>query len=67
MPWAIVNADPPDHTWKRKIAFEMFKPGRLREREPLVRDFVDELIDTFIDRGECEFVHEFARPAVRAR
>jgi cytochrome P450 len=58
--WAIVTADAPQHTWKRKIAFEMFKPGRLREREPLVRQFVDDLIDRFVDRGECEFVHEFA-------
>ncbi len=59
-PWAIVSSDPPKHTEKRKLAFEMFKPGRLREREPMVREFTDELIDDFIDRGECEFVHEFA-------
>ena len=58
--WSIVMSDPPEHTWKRRVAFEMFKPGRLREREPLVRDFADRLIDGFIDRGECEFVHEFA-------
>ena len=58
--WAIVSSDPPDHAVKRKMAFEMFKPGRLREREPMVREFTDELIDRFIDRGECEFVGEFA-------
>jgi len=59
-PWAIVSSDPPKHTEKRKLAFEMFKPGRLREREPMVRAYTDELIDAFIDRGECEFVSEFA-------
>jgi cytochrome P450 len=58
--WSIVASDPPEHTLKRKIAFEMFKPGRLREREPMVRAFADELIDGFIDRGGCEFVSEFA-------
>ena len=58
--WAIVSSDPPAHTMKRKIAFEMFKPGRLREREPMVREYADDLIDAFIDRGECEFVSEFA-------
>ena len=58
--WPIVGSDPPDHTVKRKIAFEMFKPGRLRQREPMVRAMADELIDRFIDRGECEFVSEFA-------
>jgi cytochrome P450 len=59
-PWGIVTSDAPIHTVKRKIAFEMFKPGRLREREGMVEAFTDELIDTFIDRGECEFVSEFA-------
>ncbi len=59
-PWAIVSSDPPKHTEKRKLAFEMFKPGRLRQREPMVREFTDELIDRFIDRGSCEFVSEFA-------
>jgi len=60
LPWAIVSSDPPEHTIKRRLAFEMFKPGRLREREPMVRAYADELIDGFIDRGECEFVSEFA-------
>lgn len=59
-PWAIVSSDSPTHTEKRKLAFEMFKPGRLRAREPMVREYVDELIDDFIDHGECEFVSEFA-------
>ncbi len=59
-PWGIVTSDPPVHTLKRKIAFEMFKPGRLREREEMVYSYVDGLIDGFIDRGECEFVSEFA-------
>jgi cytochrome P450 len=58
--WSIVTSDDPEHAVKRKIAFDMFKPGRLRENEPMVRAVVDELIDTFIDRGECEFVGEFA-------
>jgi cytochrome P450 len=59
-PWAIVSSDPPRHTVKRKLAFEMFKPGRLRGREPMVRDFADQLIDRFIDNGACEFSSEFA-------
>jgi cytochrome P450 len=59
-PWGIVTSDAPIHTTKRKIAFEMFKPGRLREREGMVQAFADELIDGFGDRGECEFVSEFA-------
>jgi cytochrome P450 len=59
-PWGIVTSDAPIHTTKRKIAFEMFKPGRLRDREGMVNAYADELIDGFIERGECEFVSEFA-------
>ncbi len=58
--WGLAVADRPDHTWKRKISFEMFKPGRLRRQEPMVTGIVDELIDGFIGRGECEFIGEFA-------
>jgi cytochrome P450 len=59
-PWAIATSDPPAHTAKRKIAFEMFKPGRLREHEAAIAEIVDGLIDTFIGRGRVEFVSEFA-------
>jgi cytochrome P450 len=58
--WGLAVSDPPDHTWKRRLAFEMFKPGPLRRQEPMVRGIVDDLIDQFVDRGECEFVAEFA-------
>lgn len=58
--WGIGNSDPPQHRWKRKLAFEMFKPGVLRQYEPMIRGHVDALIDRFIGRGEVEFVTEFA-------
>jgi cytochrome P450 len=58
--WGILTSDPPDHTWKRKLAFEMFKPGRLRDREAEIQGYVDELLDAFVERGECEFVSEFS-------
>jgi cytochrome P450 len=59
-PWQIVMSDPPEHTLKRRLAFEMFKPGRLRGREPLVREQANHLIDGLVGRSECEFVGEFA-------
>lgn len=61
-PWAIATSDAPAHTVKRKVAFEMFKPAQLREREAAVTAIVDELIDAFLDRGSVEFVSEFATP-----
>jgi cytochrome P450 len=51
---------PPDHTAMRHLASRPLTPARLRSYEPVLREFVDELIDRFIDRGECEFVGEFA-------
>lgn len=59
-PASIVMSDPPQHTAKRKLAFSMFKPGKLRGYEPWVREHVDALIDEFADRGECEFISSFA-------
>lgn len=58
----IVNSDPPEHTWKRRLAFEMFKPGRLREQEAMIRGHINAQIDQFIGRGKVEFVEEFAAP-----
>ena len=59
-PLGIINSDPPRHTVKRRLAFEVFKPGKLRAYEAMVRGHVDALIDRWIDRGQVEFVSEFA-------
>jgi cytochrome P450 len=56
----ISDNDPPSHTLYRGIAFTMFAPRRLREYEVSLRDVVNGLIDAFIDRGEVDFVAEFA-------
>jgi cytochrome P450 len=56
------GSDPPAHTWKRKLASAHFRPGQVREYEPIIRTTVDELIDRFIDRGSVEFISAFARP-----
>jgi cytochrome P450 len=60
--WGIPTSDAPDHTSKRKAAFDMFKPAAIRRQEPVVRQLVDELIDRIAGRGECEFVSEVAVP-----
>jgi cytochrome P450 len=60
--WGLTVADQPTHTWKRRLAFEIFKPGPLRRQEPVVQKIVDDLIDRFAARGECEFVSEFTLP-----
>jgi cytochrome P450 len=61
-PAGIGRCDPPQHAPKRKLAFEMFKPGKLRGYEDMVRGHVDALIDGFVADGRCEFVLQFADP-----
>jgi cytochrome P450 len=52
--------DPPAHRQYRSLVEYAFRPGLLKEREPMMRDFARQIIDTVIDRGECEFVDEVA-------
>ena len=58
----INEIDPPAHTAYRRLAFASFTPGRLRAYETMIEEIVDMLIDGFAERGEVEFVREFANP-----
>jgi len=53
------ECDPPLHTsWRHKLN-PHFSPKTVATYEQAVRDDVNELIDRFIERGECEFISEF--------
>lgn len=54
--------DPPEQTRYRKILDLQFSRARMAEIEPDVRRDANALIDAFLDRGSCEFDHEFAIP-----
>jgi cytochrome P450 len=54
--------DPPAQTKYRKILDPRFSKKRMLEIEPNVRRNAHELIDAFLERGECEFDREFAMP-----
>ena len=58
----LLTADPPVHTHFRKLVNLAFTPGRVNKMEDYVTAIVDELIDRFAARGQCEFVAEFAVP-----
>lgn len=58
----LQRTDPPQHTRYRKIVDATFNMRQVRNVEPHVVEVVNQLIDRFIDRGECEFVDEFALP-----
>ncbi len=56
----LLNADPPEHRRQRKAVNRAFRPTRLRGMEPMIEKVTSELIDEIIDKGESEFVAEFA-------
>lgn len=60
VPYTILTSDPPEHEDYRRFAMSIFTPKRVIEMKPYIQSVVDELIDSFIDRGEAEFAKEFA-------
>jgi len=56
----ILSNDPPDHTRHRKLVNRLFTTSRVRELEPRIRQITNEIIDTFINDGQVEFVFQFA-------
>jgi cytochrome P450 len=57
-----LQVDPPEHSRYRKMLDPLFAPRRMAEREQEVTDLANQLIDTFVDRGSCDFSTEFALP-----
>ena len=57
-----LQIDPPDHSPYRKMLDPLFSPRRMAEREQEVAAFANQLIDTFVERGSCDFSTEFALP-----
>ena len=59
-PLIPLNVDPPQHSKYRKLLDPLFAPKRMDEQEEDITRRVNGFIDTFIDRGECNFTEEFA-------
>ena len=59
-PLVPLNVDPPRHGKYRKLLDPLFAPKRMDEQEADITRRVNGFIDTFIDRGECNFSEEFA-------
>jgi cytochrome P450 len=54
--------DPPRHTDHRGLLMRLITPKRLKENEEFMWTLADRRLDEFLDRGECEFVHDYANP-----
>lgn len=59
-PLIPLNIDPPNHSKYRKLLDPLFAPRRMDEQEADMTERANALIDTFIDRGECNFTDEYA-------
>ncbi len=61
-PLIPLQIDPPDHVKYRRLLDPIFAPREMAKLEPKVRALVTELIDGFVESGECEFSRDLAIP-----
>ena len=59
-PLIPVSVDPPAHVKYRRLLDPLFAPKRMDAIESDVAARANHFIDTFIDRGECNFSDEYA-------
>ena len=58
----LPTMDPPKHTAHRSLLMSLITPKRLKENEEFMWKLADQQIDSFLSRGECEFMDDFAQP-----
>lgn len=57
---SIIALDPPDHTPLRRLANKAFLPGVIRAMEPRIDALIEGLLDEAQERGEFDFVRDYA-------
>jgi cytochrome P450 len=62
MPFLLIpeNLNGPEHTKWRRLLAPHFSPGRIQSWDSRIRSRATLLIEGLIDRGECDFVRDFA-------
>ena len=58
----MITADPPRHKTYRTLVNKVFNAKRVNAMEDYMQSIVHELIDNFVDKGECDFVRDFTTP-----
>ncbi|MCV7290626.1 cytochrome P450 [Mycolicibacterium wolinskyi] len=58
----ITSQDPPLHTRTRGLLSRLITPKRLKENEDFMWRLADQQLDTFIEKGGCEFLADYAKP-----
>lgn len=54
--------DEPSHDVYRNLVAHFFKPSKLKEIEPFIREKINELLDAIETKDECDFLTAFAIP-----
>jgi cytochrome P450 len=64
MPFPIlpIESDPPQTKELRDVTLRQFSPGAAERLRPVATEMATELIDEFIERGECDIVGELTTP-----
>jgi cytochrome P450 len=57
---SFLAMDPPRHTRMRALVSRGFTPRRIAELEPRIRELALRHIAAFVERGECDFIKDFA-------
>jgi cytochrome P450 len=59
-PGRLLISDDPEHKRFRALINAVFSGGRIVNMAPVIERIANELIDDFIESGECDFVNQFA-------
>ena len=58
----LAGRDNPNHKEMRSIFDKAFRPSKIKELEKVVENTSYELIDSFIEKGTCDWVKDFSIP-----
>jgi len=58
----VVTMDSVEHSKTRGLLSKLITPKRLSQNEEFMWRLADQQLDTFIDKGSCEFMEDYAKP-----
>ena len=61
LPLPPIDADPPVHTWTRRLLLPWFSHDRVAEYELTTRELCNRLIDGFVDTGSADAAQDYAQ------
>jgi len=63
LPYGVppISADPPLHTWTRRLILPWMSPQKSASYEPMTRDLCNRLIDGFIATGRADLAADYAQ------